>query len=247
MIGPMSKVRPMSRAPRTRFSWSMNSAIRSSSVAMGQPYAVSHLAGAYPGPKGGQQGFRGFEERSGSPWWMEEGAMRLRGKRLIALVENEFEDLELWYPVLRLREERAEVVVAGLGADVYTGKYGLPAEPDAHVDELDMADFDGILVVGGWAPDRLRRSEKVLELVRSADADGKLLGVICHGGWVPASAGILKGRTMTSTPGIKDDVANAGATWVDEPVVVDGNLITARRPPDLPEYGAALVRALGGG
>jgi protease I len=177
---------------------------------------------------------------------MEEGVMRLRGKRLIALVENEFEDLELWYPVLRLREEGAEVVVAGLGADVYTGKYGLPAEPDAHVDELDMADFDGILVVGGWAPDRLRRSEKVLELVRSADADGKLLGVICHGGWVPASAGILKGRTMTSTPGIKDDVANAGATWVDEPVVVDGNLITARRPPDLPEYGAALVRALGG-
>jgi protease I len=172
--------------------------------------------------------------------------MRLRGKRLIALVEHEFEDLELWYPVLRLREEGAEVVVAGLGADVYTGKYGLPAETDAHVDALDMAGFDGILVVGGWAPDKLRRSEKVLELVRDADAAGKLLGVICHGGWVPASAGILKGRTMTCTPGIKDDVQNAGATYVDEPVVVDGNLVTARRPPDLPEYGAALVNALAG-
>jgi protease I len=170
--------------------------------------------------------------------------MRLAGKRVIALVEEDFEDLELWYPVLRLREEGAEVVVAGLGAETYHGKYGLPAEPDANVDDLDMRDFDAVLVVGGWAPDKLRRSEKVLELVRSADADGKLLGVICHGGWVPASAGILKGRTMTCTPGIKDDVINAGAEYVDEPVVVDDNLVTARRPPDLPAYGAALVDAL---
>ncbi|HYT27337.1 MAG TPA: type 1 glutamine amidotransferase domain-containing protein [Actinomycetota bacterium] len=173
--------------------------------------------------------------------------MRLEGKRVIALVEDEYEDLELWYPVLRLREEGAEVVVAGLGAPSYTGKYGLVAEPDAHVDELDMADFDGILVVGGWAPDKLRRSEKVQQLVRDADAAGKLLGVICHGGWVPASAGVLKGRTMTCTVGIRDDVMNAGATYVDEPVVVDGNLVTARRPPDLPEYGAALVEALSKG
>jgi len=170
--------------------------------------------------------------------------MRLAGKRVIALVEEDFEDLELWYPVLRLREEGAEVVVAGLGAQTYHGKYGLPAETDANVDDLDMRDFDAILVVGGWAPDKLRRSEKVLELVRSADADGKLLGVICHGGWVPASAGILKGRIMTCTPGIKDDVMNAGAEYVDEPVVIDGNLVTARRPPDLPAYGAALVEAL---
>jgi protease I len=173
--------------------------------------------------------------------------MRLRGKRVIALVEAEYEDLELWYPVLRLREEGAQVVVAGLGAPSYTGKYGLVAEPDANVDDLNMADFDGILVVGGWAPDKLRRSEKVLELVREADRDGKLLGVICHGGWVPASAGVLKGRTMTCTVGIKDDVMNAGATYVDEPVVVDGNLVTARRPPDLPAYGPALVEALSTG
>jgi deglycase len=170
--------------------------------------------------------------------------MRLRGKRLIALVEADFEDLELWYPVIRLREEGAEVVIAGLGADEYTGKYGLPAVPDAHVDELDMTDFDGLLVVGGWAPDKLRRSEQVLKLTRDCDSAGKVLGVICHGGWVPASAGILKGRTMTCTPGIKDDVMNAGAEYVDEPVVVDANLITARRPPDLPAYGAALVQAL---
>jgi protease I len=170
--------------------------------------------------------------------------MRLAGRRVIALVEAEYEDLELWYPVIRLREEGVEVVVAGLGADTYMGKYGLPCHPDTSVDTLDMADFDGILVVGGWAPDKLRRSEKVLELVREADAADKLVGVICHGGWVPASAGILKGRTMTCTVGIKDDVVNAGATYVDEPVVTDGNLVTARRPPDLPDYGAALVNAL---
>jgi len=170
----------------------------------------------------------------------------LEGKRVIALVEDDYEDLELWYPVLRLREEGAEVVVAGLGAASYRGKYGVPCKPDADVEELDMGDFDAILVVGGWAPDKLRRSEKVLDLVRDADADGKLLGVICHGGWVPASAGVLKGRTMTCTPGIKHDVMNAGANYVDEPVVVDGNLVTARRPPDLPAYGAALVDALRG-
>jgi protease I len=169
--------------------------------------------------------------------------MRLQGKRVIALVEADYEDLELWYPVLRLREEGAEVVVAGLGAETYIGKHGLPVETDAHVDDLSMADFDGILVVGGWAPDKLRRSEQVLELVRAADTANKVIGVICHGGWVPASAGILKGRTMTCTVGIRDDVMNAGATYIDEPVVVDGNLVTARRPPDLPEYGAALVNA----
>ena len=170
--------------------------------------------------------------------------MRLEGKRIIALVEADYEDLELWYPVLRLREEGADVVVAGLGAETYIGKHGLPVETDAHVDDLAMADFDGILVVGGWAPDKLRRSEQVLELVRAADTADKVIGVICHGGWVPASAGILKGRTMTCTVGIRDDVVNAGATYIDEPVVVDGNLVTARRPPDLPEYGAALVNAL---
>jgi protease I len=170
--------------------------------------------------------------------------MRLAGRRVIALVEDDFEDLELWYPVIRLREEGAEVVLAGLGKPSYTGKYGLPAETDADADDLAMADFDALLVVGGWAPDKLRRSQAVLQLTRDCDADGKLLGVICHGGWVPASAGILRGRTMTSTPGIKDDLTNAGATWVDQPVVVDGNLVTARRPPDLPEYGAALVEGL---
>lgn len=172
--------------------------------------------------------------------------MRLDGKRVIALVEEDYEDLELWYPVIRLREAGAEVVVAGTGKDAYTGKHGLPCQVDASVDDLDMRDFDGILVVGGWAPDKLRRFDKVLDLVRDADAAGKVIGAICHGGWVPASAGVLKGRTMTCVNAIRDDVVNAGATYVDEPCVVDGNLITSRRPPDLPDYGAALVNALAG-
>lgn len=170
--------------------------------------------------------------------------MRLAGKRVIALVETDYEDLELWYPVLRLREEGAEVVIAGLGADAYVGKYGVPCRTDASVDALDMADFDALLVVGGWAPDKLRRSEQVLKLTRDCDAQGKLLGMICHAGWVPASAGVLKGRTVTCTPGIKDDVMNAGAAYVDEECVVDGNFVSARRPPDLPAYGAALVKVL---
>jgi protease I len=170
--------------------------------------------------------------------------MQLQGRRVIALVEADYEDLEHWYPVLRLREEGAEVVVAGLGERTYTGKHGVPCEVDTDVDQLDMADFDALLVVGGWAPDKLRRSEQVLKLTRDCDAQGKTLGMICHGGWVPASAGVLKGRTVTCTPGIKDDVMNAGATYVDEECVVDGNIVSARRPPDLPAYGAALVKAL---
>ena len=134
------------------------------------------------------------------------------------------------------------------GTDVCTGFVGgVPQIPANRLLVKHRAALGSSLRYFRWhAPDKLRRSEKVLELVRSADADGKLLGVICHGGWVPASAGILKGRTMTCTPGIKDDVMNAGAEYVDEPVVVDGNLVTARRPPDLPPYGQALVRALAG-
>src|SRR5262249_25938061 len=137
----------------------------------------------------------------------------------------------------------AKVILAGLGAPSYPGKHGLIADTDANVSELDMSDFDGILIVGGWAPDKLRRSDQVLQLVRTADASDKILGVICHGGWVVASANTQKGRTMTCTRGTKDDVKHAGEPYLDEPVVVDRNFVTARRPPDLPAYGAALVEA----
>lgn len=171
--------------------------------------------------------------------------MRLAGKKVIALVESEFEDLELWYPVLRAQEEGAEVVLVGPEANaVYKGKYGVPVQTDAAFDDIDPNNFDGILVPGGWAPDKLRRYESVLNMVRAMDAAQKPIGHICHAGWVLISAGILRGKRVTSTPGIRDDMINAGATWVDEPVVVDGHIISSRRPPDLPPYAKAFCDAL---
>ncbi|WP_252311837.1 type 1 glutamine amidotransferase domain-containing protein [Sinobaca sp. H24] len=170
--------------------------------------------------------------------------MSLENTRIIALVEDDFEDLELWVPVMRLREEGAEVVLAGKEKGrTYKGKYGVPAEAEAAFSELDAARFDGILVPGGWAPDKLRRYEEVLNFVKHMDEHKKVIGQICHAGWVLASAGILQGVTVTSTPGIKDDMTNAGAIWKDEAVVTDGHIVSSRRPPDIPLYGKALVKA----
>jgi protease I len=171
--------------------------------------------------------------------------MRLAGKRVIALVDEEFEDLELWYPVYRVREEGAEVHLVGAEkGKTYVGKYGVPAKADYSFNDVEAADYDGILVPGGWAPDKLRRYPKVLQLVRELDEAGKPVGQICHAGWVLISAKILQGRRVTSTPGIRDDMENAGAIWLDEAVVTDGNLVSARRPPDLPPYGKAFCDAL---
>ncbi|WP_248548068.1 type 1 glutamine amidotransferase domain-containing protein [Paenibacillus sp. FSL H8-0282] len=173
--------------------------------------------------------------------------MRLAGKKVIALVDDEFEDLELWYPVYRVREEGAEVHLAGLEKDkTYIGKYGVPAKAEYSWDELNAADYDGILVPGGWAPDKIRRYSAVLKLVQDFNAAKKPIGQICHAGWVLISAKILKGVTVTSTPGIRDDMENAGAIWKDEAVVTDGHIISARRPPDLPPYGKAFCDALAG-
>lgn len=171
--------------------------------------------------------------------------MRLTGKKVIAFVDEEFEDLELWYPIYRIREEGAEVHLVGQEkGKKYIGKYGVPAEAQFSYDEINGKDYDGILVPGGWAPDKLRRYPKVLELTSEFHAEKKVIGQICHAGWVLISAKILNGVTVTSTPGIRDDMENAGAIWKDEPVVVDGHIISARRPPDLPPYGKALVDAL---
>ncbi|WP_151734792.1 type 1 glutamine amidotransferase domain-containing protein ['Paenibacillus yunnanensis' Narsing Rao et al. 2020] len=173
--------------------------------------------------------------------------MRLAGKKVISLVDDEFEDLELWYPVYRVREEGAEVHLAGLEKGrTYTGKYGVPAVADFSWDELKEADYDGILVPGGWAPDKIRRYGAVLKLIQDFHAARKPIGQICHAGWVLISAKILQGVTVTSTPGIRDDMENAGAVWKDEPVVTDGHIISARRPPDLPPYGKAFCDALAG-
>jgi len=171
--------------------------------------------------------------------------MTLQGNKVLCLLEDEFEDLELWYPVYRVREEGAEAVFAGPERGrKHIGKYGVPAVADIAFDEADSAEYAGILVPGGWAPDKLRRYPKVLQLVREMDEARKPIGQICHAGWVLISAGILKGRKVTSTPGIRDDMENAGAEWFDEAVVTDGHIVSARRPPDLPPYALAFVEAL---
>lgn len=171
--------------------------------------------------------------------------MRLEGKKVIALVDHEFEDLEHWYPVYRLREAGAQVDLVGPEAGItYKGKYGVPATTDYAFSDVQASDYDAVIVPGGWAPDTLRRYPEVLQIIRDMDAEEKPIGQICHAGWVLISADVLRGKKVTSTPGIKDDMTNAGATWVDEPVVVDGHIVSSRRPPDLPEYMRAFIDVL---
>jgi len=165
-------------------------------------------------------------------------------QRALFFVGETYEDLELWYPLYRLQEIGVETIIAGETRDTFRGKNGYPCEAETRVEDVSSGDFDVLVIPGGFMPDKLRRNSKVLELTREFDETKKLIGIICHAGWIPISAGILKGRTVTSTPGIRDDLMNAGATWVDQPVVEDGHLISARRPPDLPAFGAALVRFL---
>ncbi|MFO8234560.1 MAG: type 1 glutamine amidotransferase domain-containing protein [Bacteroidales bacterium] len=164
---------------------------------------------------------------------------------IVNLVHRDFEDLELWYPVLRLREEEITVVIAGEKAGkTYKGKHGVPVEADIGFQALDTDNVDGLLIPGGWAPDKLRRDNDVLNFIRNLDKQEKPIGEICHAGWVLVSADILQGRKVTSTPAIKDDMRNAGAKWVDEPVVIDKNLVSSRRPPDLPVYMKTYIEVL---
>ena len=171
----------------------------------------------------------------------------LAGRRVLTFVGDVYEDLELWYPKLRLIEAGAEVVVAGLEAGAaYAGKHGYPCRADASLDEVDAAEFDGLVVPGGFMPDRLRREAQVLKLVRDFDAAGKLIAAICHGGWIPISAGVYRGVRVTGSPGIKDDLVNAGAHWEDAPVVVDRHFVSSRKPDDLPAFVVAILKSLGG-
>ncbi|OKL35711.1 type 1 glutamine amidotransferase domain-containing protein [Domibacillus mangrovi] len=171
--------------------------------------------------------------------------MRLTDKKVIALVEDEFEDLELWYPILRLQEEGATVHLVGNEAGKkYIGKYGVPAVSEYAFTDIQVDEYDAILVPGGWAPDKLRRYPEVIDFVRSMNDAKKPIGQICHAGWVLISANILDGVNVTSTPGIKDDMTNAGSTWHDEAVVTDGHIISSRRPPDLPPYVKAFADKL---
>jgi deglycase len=168
-----------------------------------------------------------------------------RKRRVLVLLEEAYEDLELWYPRIRLQEEGMDVVVAGPEHRVYSGKNGYPCKPDRTFDEVRSQDFDALVIPGGWAPDRLRRSAVVLELVREFDRAVKPIAMICHAGWVPVSARILRGRKVTGVAAIRDDLENAGATFLDQPVVVDGHLISSRTPADLPDFCRALIAALG--
>lgn len=165
--------------------------------------------------------------------------------RVLVLAGDAYEDLELWYPKLRLEEAGCQVTLAGPTAgQTCRGKHGYPCVSDAAIADMNVGDFDGIVIPGGWMPDALRRDPGLLALVREFAAEGKLVAAICHGGWIPISAGIYRGVRVTGSPGIKDDLVNAGATWEDAAVVVDRHFISSRRPADLPAFMKAIVEWL---
>ncbi len=170
--------------------------------------------------------------------------MRLDGKKVVVLLEEGFEDLEYWVTVMRLREEGAEVVTVGSSLDPVYGKNALSAQADATAGDVDAAELDGIVIPGGWAPDKLRRYPEIIELVRGVHERGKTVGIICHGGLVAISAKIVAGVSATGSLGIKDDLENAGATWVDKPAFREGNLVWGRVVPDIPAFCRELVEAL---
>jgi len=165
-------------------------------------------------------------------------------KQVLAFLGDVYEDLELWYPKLRLEEAGYAPRLAGEEVRTFAGKHGYPATADLLVADAHVDGYAGLLIPGGFMPDRLRRNPEVLRLTREFHARGKLVAFICHGGWIPISAKILDGKRATGSLGIKDDLENAGAVWVDEPVVVDGNLISSRTPKDLAPFAEAMARFL---
>jgi protease I len=169
----------------------------------------------------------------------------LCGRRILFLVGEIYEDLELWYPRLRMLEAGAEVVVAGPErGQKYLGKHGYPCVSDAAIGEVSAESFDGLIVPGGFMPDQLRRDPRVLALVRAFDAAGKLIAAVCHGGWIPISAGVYRGVRVTGSLGIKDDLVNAGAVWEDASVVVDRHFVSSRKPDDLPDFCRGILKVL---
>ncbi len=172
--------------------------------------------------------------------------MSLEGKRVVVLVEDEYEDQELWYPYYRLLEAGAQVTLVGPKAESYSSKHGYPAKAERAATEVNAGDYDGIVIPGGYAPDKLRRYQAVLDLVKGIFDKGGVVAFICHAGWVPISAGIVSGKRTTGVSAIKDDLVNAGATFIDEAAVVDGGLVSSRSPADLPQFLPAIIEALGG-
>lgn len=171
--------------------------------------------------------------------------MSLKGKKVLTFVDDGYEDLEFWYPKIRLMEEGAEITVAGKQEAVYLSKHGYEARVDIKASEVKPEEFDAVVIPGGVrCPDRLRRHREVLDIVKKMDEDGKVVASICHGPWVLISAGIVKGREATSYFSIRDDMVNAGVNYKDQSVVVDGNLVTSRRPDDLPDFCKAIINLL---
>jgi protease I len=170
--------------------------------------------------------------------------MDLAGKNVLIFVGPDFEDRELFYPLYRFLEAGARVVVAGLGEKTYKGKYGVPIEVNGNCEQFLNESFDAVVVPGGWAPDKIRAHQPALEIVKKAAREKAVIAAICHGGWVLASADIVRGRKVTSYKNIKDDLINAGAQWEDKEVVVDGNLVTSRTPADIPAFSRELIKAV---
>lgn len=174
-------------------------------------------------------------------------AKRLEGKNIAILVEDMYEDLELWYPLLRMREAGAKVTVVGPQAgQTYTSKHGYPVQAETSVHKVQARQFDAVIIPGGYAPDRMRRHPDMVALVREAARQNKVVAAICHAGWMLASAEVLRGKKVTGFFAIKDDLIHAGANYQDAEVVVDGNLITSRQPEDLPAFCQAIIAALAG-
>ena len=170
----------------------------------------------------------------------------LLNKRILAFVGDAYEDLELWYPKLRLIEAGATFIVAGEAAStVYAGKNGYPCKSDICIEDAKSADFDAVLLPGGFMPDRLRRLESVKRLIAEFSRQNKCVAAICHGGWLAISAGVYRGVRVTGSPGIKDDLVNAGAIWEDSPVVVDRHFVSSRKPDDLPWFAYAMIDVIG--
>ena len=171
--------------------------------------------------------------------------MKLQGKKIIVLVEDLYQELEVWYPLLRMREEGAEVTTVGTEAGVtYKSKTGYPVTSDEAARDVDVSDYDGIIIPGGYAPDLMRRYKDTVKLVRDGFEQGKVVAAICHAGWMLTSADIVKGKKVTGFFAIRDDLVHAGAEYEDAEVVVDGNLITSRKPDDLPAFCREIIRAL---
>jgi protease I len=170
--------------------------------------------------------------------------MSLKAKKLVIFVEKLYEDLELWYPYIRMKEEGATVVLVGPKMDTYSGKHGIPATPEKTIDQIDASDFDALIIPGGYSPDHMRRTPEMVDFVKKMVELNKPVATICHGGWMLASANVVKNKKVTGFYSIKDDLVHAGGNWLDEPVVNSDNIITSRNPGDLPDFCRAIISAL---